>query len=279
MGSVAVNTDVDDKILSRIYEQLQETLECKNIPNDKWFVVCGQGSINYEGMSDEESDVDSKLLVIPTFKEIVNNKKPINGVHEMLNNGEHCDYKDVREYFKIFRKQNINFVEILFTDYWYCNDLYTDLWLEMRQHAEEFARMNPYRTLKCCKGVCYEKQHALEHRYPSRLYCIDTYGYDGKQLSHALRVYDFAKKFTEGYFYKDCLKPTNPSYLLSIKRHTASIELEQARNMMSETIEKMDKLEAQFNKYHKDEENQESKEILDDILYRLLERSVKADLN
>lgn len=148
----------------------------------------------------------------------------------------------------------------------------------MMRYAEAFVHMNPYRTLKCCKGMCHEKQYALEHRYPSRAYYIDTFKYDPKQLSHAIRVYDFAEKFIKGYSYKECLTPTDAEWLLAVKRGTAGIELDEARLLMDATVVKMDKLEAKFNKYHKDEEYQPTKEIYDELLYELIKRAVKQEI-
>lgn len=265
----------DQRIMTRLAEEANEALSVH--PTD-WFVICGQGSINYPGLSDEESDVDSKLLTIPSFRDIVQNKTPRNNVHEMQDNKEHVDMKDVREYMRIARKQNINFVEVFFTNYWIANQSYKDIWLEMMRHAEEFVHMNPYRTLKCCKGMCYEKQHALEHRYPSRAYYIDAFGYDGKQLQHAIRIYEFAKKYTEHYSFRDCLTVDDPEWLLAVKRHKADLSLDGARVIMDGTVAKMEKLEAEFNKHHKDEEYQPTRELYDELLYELIKRAVKQEI-
>ena len=88
----------------------EHALYALNTYNKDWFVLCLQGSQNY-GMADEESDVDSKMLILPTLEDLVLNNKPISHTLEMPDNQEHIDIKDAREYFKIFRKSNINFVE------------------------------------------------------------------------------------------------------------------------------------------------------------------------
>lgn len=270
-----MNKSVDKKIIDRLQEHKNEVIP---IYKKDWFVIAAQGSMNYPGLFDEGSDIDSKMLILPSFKDIVFNKKSISHTHEMSDNKEHCDLKDVRDYMAIARKQNINFVEIFFTDYWIANSYYKDLWLEMRLHAEEFVRMNPYRTMKCIKGMAFEKQHALTHPYPSKLDLIKKYGYDPKQLSHAIRFEDFANKYVAGYSYKDCLKPFNSELLLKIKRGEESISLEQAQIMMDNCVKKISQLEENFNKYHKDENNLQTKEKYDNILYRLIERSVKKEL-
>ena len=80
-----------------------------------------QGSQNYR-LDTSNSDVDTKLIVVPSFKDICLNKKPISTTH-VLDNNEHLDAKDIRLYCQCFRKQNLNFLEILFTPYYYVNPL------------------------------------------------------------------------------------------------------------------------------------------------------------
>ena len=120
--------DID--INKRLHEHV---LYAINTYNKDWFVLCLQGSQNY-GMADENSDIDSKILLIPSLNDLVLNKAAISHTLEMPDNQEHIDCKDVRDYFKIFRKSNINFVEILFTDYWIVNHKYYDLWAELRMN-------------------------------------------------------------------------------------------------------------------------------------------------
>ncbi len=100
------------RILDRMMEHLHKFQE--TYQND-WFVIALQGSQNYH-MDDEHSDIDTKVLAIPNMEDLIFNKKPIS--HTLImENEEHVDCKDIRLYFNTFRKQNINFVEILFSDY------------------------------------------------------------------------------------------------------------------------------------------------------------------
>ena len=84
--------------------------------------LAAQGSMNYN-LEYEESDMDTKAILVPTLDELVHNYKPISYTH-VRKNEEHIDFKDIRLMFDCFRKQNINFIEILFTDYFWINDLY-----------------------------------------------------------------------------------------------------------------------------------------------------------
>ena len=81
--------------------------------------------MDYEG-----SDVDTKLIVVPSFADICLNRKPISTTHVRENN-EHIDWKDVRLYMETFRKQNLNFLEILFTPYYIIKPMYKEEWMRL----------------------------------------------------------------------------------------------------------------------------------------------------
>ena len=259
----------------------EHALYALNTYNKDWFVLCLQGSQNY-GMADEESDVDSKMLILPTLEDLVLNNKPISHTLEMPDNQEHIDIKDAREYFKIFRKSNINFVEILFTDYWIVNHKYNDLWLELRRHREELARINPYAAVSCMGGMSAEKYHSLTHEYPSRMPWIKKYGYDPKQLSHLIRISYFIKWYTEGLPYKDCIYPQNEvirAELLEGKRTGWGLSKEQAIERAEQTMDYIIAKADSFRAIHENKNDPDSDKLLNDILYELISRSIKEQLN
>lgn len=265
-------------INKRLHEHLLYYMD--NYDKD-WFVICAQGSMNY-GMMDEESDVDSKVLVIPSLKDIVINAKTVNKTLEMPDNGEHVDAKDVREYFKIFRKSNINFVEILFTDYFIVNNKYYDLWAKLQENAEGLARMNPYAAVSCMKGMASEKRHALCHEYPSRMPWIEKYGYDPKQLSHLCRISYFLKWYIEGKPYKDCIYPDTKwirDWLLACKRNGWGLSKEDAEAKADEVMEGIVAMADEFRKDCPNQNNPVMDELLNDVLYDLISRSLKEELS
>ena len=108
-------------------------------------VFC-QGSTNY-GLDCENSDIDTKCIVVPSFKDIALARKPVSTTH-VLANDEHLDGKDVRKYMETFRKQNLNFLEILFTPYCIINPLYREQWMRLVDERENIAHMNPYLLIK-----------------------------------------------------------------------------------------------------------------------------------
>ena len=113
-----MNFHSDEYIQQELQKHYEEAL--KYFDEEHIVGIFLQGSQNY-GLDVDGSDIDTKLIVTPTFKEIVRADNPVSTTH-IMDNDEHCEVKDIRDYFKIVRKQNINFVEIFFTDYYLVNN-------------------------------------------------------------------------------------------------------------------------------------------------------------
>lgn len=237
-------------------------------PEDRIVGLFLQGSQNY-GLELPTSDVDTKLIVVPTFKDIALNRKPVSTTHFRANM-EHIDLKDIRLYIETFRKQNPNFLEILFTDYLFLGDHYKEQWARLVENREAIAHMNPFRAAKAIKGVALEKFHAMEHPYPTKLDIIKKYGHDGKQTHHLIRVDDLATRFIAGEPYKSCLIPT-PSLvdeLMAYKRH--QIPLETARKRAVEVLEHVNTIADAFCENHEDKEDEYCRWLLEDVSYRIM---------
>ena len=224
----------DSNTMVRVREHFEEA---KTLFAEDRIVGCFlQGSQNY-GLELSSSDVDTKLIVVPTFKDIALNSKPISTTHIRAND-EHIDLKDVRLYMQTFQKQNLNFLEILFTDYFIVNPLYAEQWNRLVEAREAIAHMNMYRAVKSMKGIAFEKYHAMEHRYPSKVDIIDKYGFDGKQVHHLIRVDDYLTRYVRGESYEDCLRPSEylVEHMLDYKKH--KISLEEARKEAEEVLDR-----------------------------------------
>lgn len=236
-----------------------------------------QGSQNYElDVYDDEykSDIDTKAIILPSFEDIVYNRAPISKTI-VLENNEHIDVKDIRVMFETFKKQNINFIEILFTKYEIINEEYADLIELLLLNKENIAHLNYNQALRCIAGMSMEKLKALQHPYPTIIDKIKKYGYDPKQLHHILRMNDFIKKYIAGKTYKDCLIPDNKEYLIQIKKGILSVDraVELAIKTDNETKEIK-------NKYLKEQEeiNKKAIETLDYVKFEILKRKFKKEL-
>ena len=226
----------EEKIMKRLQEHYEEAL--KYFDESHIVGIFCQGSQNY-GLDYEKSDIDTKLIVTPTLDDLIFNRQPVSTTH-ILPNEEHIDFKDVRLYMQTFRKQNLNFLEILFTDFKIINPTYEKFWNILIEHREEIAHFNRYQAIKSMKGIGMEKYHAMEHPYPSKLAVLDEWGYDPKQLHHLLRVEEYIGRYCAGEKYEDCLKPRRPEYLINVKR--GYYDLETARVIAKTAIDNITRL-------------------------------------
>jgi hypothetical protein len=264
---------MDKSIMDRVREHYEEALEY--FPEDRIVGIFLQGSQNY-GLQVPNSDVDTKLIVVPTFEDIAMNRKAVSTTH-LRANEEHIDFKDIRLMFQTFRKQNLNFLEILFTDYKIINPLYADLWYEVEKYREEIAHYNLYSAVKAMKGIALEKYHAMEHEYPSKLEVLAKYGYDPKQLHHLVRVEDYLERYISGESYVDCLRPTDPKYLIDIK--LGKYGLDEAREMAKQALAHIDEICAPFTKdssYNVDSTKVDC--ILNTAQHRIMQTAVMEEL-
>lgn len=245
-----MNYHSDKWIMDKIQEHYQEALEF--YPADRIIGVFCQGSQNY-GLDYEGSDIDTKCFLVPTLEDIIFNRKPISTTHIRANE-EHIDFKDIRLFLTTVRKQNLNFMEILFTKYKIVNPTYEPMWNRLIENNEQIARYNPVGAVKTMKGIALEKYHALEHRYPSKVELIDTWGYDGKQLSHLIRVDEYLARYIAGEPYADCLITKKPELLIAAKDMTnPKFTLEEARTIAGLHLGAVTHTADNFVAAHKDE--------------------------
>ena len=264
-----------DLIMKRVQEHYDEAL--KYFPEDQIVGVFLQGSQNYE-LDYEGSDIDTKLIVVPSFEDICLNRKPVSTTHVRAND-EHTDWKDIRLYMETFRKQNLNFLEILFTDFYIINPMYKEEWNRLITARELIARMNPYRAVKSMKGIAMEKFHAMEHRYPAKIDIIEKYGYDGKQVSHLIRVYDYLRRYIAGESYKDCLVPTSSLRKQIMDYKMLNVyDLETARKEAAEYLRLVTELADEFCSLHDEQEENWIRELLEDVSYNIMRISVEKEL-
>lgn len=278
-----MNYHSNEWIMDKVWDHADEAVDL--IPENHIVGVFLQGSQNY-GLDYENSDIDTKCITTPTFKEIVLAHKPLSTTHIRAND-EHIDMKDIRLYIQTFRKQNLNFLEILYTPYYvfpnhnptnFSKGLYENEWNRLIERREDITHYDPVRSVKSMMGVASEKYFAMEHHYPARMTWIEKYGYDPKQLCHLLRVSEYLQRYLAGENYGDCLLTKQPEYLKEVKLglHT----LEEARDIATKEYDKIHVICDKFIEKHKnDPVNKEVDELLDDVAYNIVEISVKQDFS
>lgn len=271
-----MNFHSDKWIMEQLNRHYQEALTL--FPEDRIVGVFLQGSQNY-GLDYEGSDIDTKCIVLPTLEDLIFNRKPVSTTH-VLPNEEHLDLKDVRLYFQTFRKQNLNFMEILFTKYKIVNPTYEPMWNRLIENNEQIARYNPVGAVKTMKGIAMEKYHAMEHRYPSKVDLIDTWGYDGKQLSHLIRVDEYLARYIAGEPYADCLITKKPELLVATKDMTnPKFTLEEARTIAGLQLGAVTHAADQFAAAHKDDPVDEKVDVLlDDVQRDIMKLGIELEM-
>ena len=233
-----------------------------------------QGSQNYN-LQYEGSDIDTKCIVLPSFEDFCLNRKPVSTTL-ILPSNEHIDVKDIRLMFECFKKQNINFIEILFTKYRLLNQRFAEAYQPMLDNAEAIAHYNNYAFVNCMAGMSMEKYKALEHPYPTIVDKIEKFGYDPKQLHHILRINEVIKRFLAGESYADSLISKMPQYLINVKRgcHSLDEARKLAKQFLDDTISMKDKLMAT----EPIKINKNVDELMNSVLIQVLKDSFREDI-
>lgn len=266
-----MNYHSDEWIMDKLREHYNEAL--KYFPEDRIVCCILQGSQNY-GLDVPNSDIDTKLIVTPTFEEIAINKKPVSTTHIRANE-EHIDFKDIRLYIQTFRKQNLNFLEILFSPYKIVNPLYEEQWNRLVEANEAIAHYNPYRSIQSMKGIAMEKWFAMEHEYPSKVDIFAKYSYDPKQLHHLLRVEEYIERYIKGESYKDCLISKQPEYLKEVK--LGHYTLDEARVIGKKAADHVIDMRDEYVKHVSDKTDPVIDELLNNVQLNIMRIAIKQD--
>lgn len=134
----------------------------------------------------DESDFDYKCIILPTLDELVNQTKPTSKTVEF--EWGLIDIKDIRTYIDSAVKVNVNFIEILNTEYYLWDD-------SLRKYYKLLLDELWNQYLRACKWMLLEKYNALEKEYPSTKDNILKYWYDPKQLTHIVRLYILMSRY------------------------------------------------------------------------------------
>lgn len=230
-----MNTAREQYLKSRLQEHYEFLL------SKGYDVVCImlQGSQNYgldEYSDDYYSDVDTKAIVLPHLNDFINAATPISKV-EVLPNDEHAEVKDIRVMFEMFKKANISYIELLYTEYKIINDAWASSIEPLFSNRDLVSSCNRIQFLKCIAGMAMEKDKALCHPYPATAAKIEKWGYDGKQLSHCVRLYNFIWRYVSGEPLESCYRVQEPIHtvLMNLKKQKDAdgntLDVESAKEM------------------------------------------------
>lgn len=153
------------------------------------------GSQNY-GLATADSDIDTKSIVIPSFRTFLRFQKALSKTY-ILDNNEHAEVKDVREMGTQLLKQGMNFLEILFTPYVNVNQEYEWFYSELTKLKERIAHYDKHRAVMAMAGMiqqnCY---HSLD---------VGQKEVNCKKLATAYRTSKQMDKYIKDYSYSEVL--------------------------------------------------------------------------
>lgn len=273
-----------NRVRKRLKEHLDEALQNPKIHD--WFMIAVNGSYNYN-MDTPQSDIDSKLLVIPSLEQLVSGKS-LNYLHCMSDNDEHVEVKDIRHYFATMFKQNINFVETLYAQVWIVNPVYMRLFHYLFEMRDVISGCNPIATIHCIQGTAHQKYKQMLQSSPARAAEIENYGFDRKSLHHLVRCVFFGEYYMEGTSYQECLQnndvPNIRRMIMSLKTTTV-LNKEWAINIAEDMLdgfdEKVDSYLDTIKPFQKDFSAlaADVKDFLDTLAFEIIKQSMAKEYN
>ena len=273
-----------NRVRKRLKEHLDEAIQNPKIHD--WFMIAVNGSYNYN-MDTPQSDIDSKLLVIPSLEQLVSGKS-LNYLHCMSDNDEHVEVKDIRHYFATMLKQNINFVETLYAQVWIVNPVYMRLFHYLFEMRDVISGCNPIATIHCIQGTAHQKYKQMLQSSPARAAEIENYGFDRKSLHHLVRCVFFGEYYMEGTSYQECLQnndvPNIRRMIMNLKTTTV-LNKEWAINIAEDMLdgfdEKVDSYLDTIKPFQKDFSAlaADVKDFLDTLAFEIIKQSIAKEYN
>lgn len=207
---------IKEKTYRRVFEHA--AFVDKNLTASTRVLTALFGSQNYS-IDTENSDVDTRTLVVPNFHDLILNKSYKSQLLFVPPSEEHAEIMDIRQAFAILKKQNPTALEILFTPYIDLNDgLFMDLYTELFSFKEDIARYNPHKLLCAAVGNFFSRCSYFEKRQTGAEL------YNAKALCHMLREKEFMYRYFKEESFEDCLTSRDTDFLASVRRGELPLE-------------------------------------------------------
>ena len=257
---------------------------CKEVLEDRGLTIVGiflYGSQNYN-LDYEDSDIDLKAIVIPSINDIVFNNKPISTSIEIPEGL--CDIKDIRLMVQSWKKQNVNFMELLFTEYSYVNPLFYEFFRPLLAAREIIVRYNEKRAVDCLRGFVYEKYYRLFKDTPSQHDEVTKYGYAAKQLVHMERLASLLEHYMKKEPYMECLivSPEERQKWIDLKTYSPNpLSVNEVKERSQKVIEIVEDNILNAEKYYgftPSPQNEEVDRIFNTFIEKCLKFSFKKEL-
>lgn len=269
-----IKTEKDIGIRQRVEEHLIEAIDT-GLSINKIFFIALEGSQNYQ-LDLPNSDIDTKLIIFPTLNDFVFNHKPISTTHIRKNN-EHTSITDVRNYFSSLRKQNINFIETLFSPWIIVNRKYENEFKQLFDNRELIAHYNSVKAVKTISGIVDDRYKAIYNLNSKKADVIKQYGYDGKSVSHLLRLYWFLCHYIDNKPYTECIVPDEIYKVAIFELKENKVSLNIIKNYAPWLYKTIQTMVDDYVNNHKEIVSDTAENILNNLQYNFVKMSVLAD--
>lgn len=201
--------NIDDR-LRRHLDVVQEKY------GDRVVFISAVGSMNY-GLFTATSDVDTKAIILPTYAELVL-KNPESVTLQI--DDEQCSVKDLRVYINELKKQGINVLETLVTNYYLVNSKFLNQVELLRSWSEEICHYDENRFLSSAIGATRPYTKRWNIAYKNYLESDDEAKLDYKAAYNIVRLHNAIHAYIQGAKFKsviNCGTSLDRDLLLRIK--------------------------------------------------------------
>ena len=219
------------------------------------------GSQNY-GLASSNSDVDVKVAFLPAPEDVLLAGK--RQAMTLTKNGSTDNtvlVKDLRDVFTEFYKQNLNFLEVLTTPYFYSSREFDPVFEELRTHSNEVARYYERGFYLCTCGLFNKLDTDFQK---GRV--------DKKKFTFGLYLRDFVNNYAAGVEFKDCFSSENKHFYVSV-RNLDSDEFVRHYGYKENYADLWKEAKAKMNEYFQTAQNMEqtknesTRRWMDELLY------------
>lgn len=244
----------------------------KQFNNNQIVYLALVGSQNY-GLDTPESDIDTKCCVLPSWKDITQAHQPYGHTY-IRDNGEHIDITDFRSMMNILKKQNINFLEQLFTFDYLINETYSHEIEELRRHREAIAHYNPRKCVQTMAGIARSKESRIFRPLDEeKNETFKRFGYHPKELAQLYRIYCFLASYTRGITFEISLKNVNRIEYFILK--TEKLPIEEVKNTIEFYIQSVKEIEENFLATHENTNDPAVDGIMEEITESIFKKYLR----
>lgn len=184
--------DIDMKIYERLFYHYYRAIA--RIPEDRVIGAFAYGSMNYNLYDPEKSDVDTKLIILPSKEDLFYSQYASfsSGRGEIRIDNEICSTKDIRVFLRELKKGCITSMELLYTPFSCLNPQHEKFWKEILQANRE--------------NICYaDKKQVLNSTLHNAQSSLRKKELKSKDIASALRLTTFCKKYLDSMPIQNCL--------------------------------------------------------------------------